>query len=56
MKLFLLLFISAALGLTISISLYKFYMIDISPLFFGLFVSAILLYAFRDKKNEDCDQ
>lgn len=56
MKLFLLIFISATLGLIISISLYKFYMVDVSPLFFGLFINAIGLYILRDKANEDCDQ
>ena len=56
MKLFLLIFISAALGLTTSVLLYKIYNIDISPLFIGLPINAIGYYIFRKSINEDCDQ
>ena len=49
MKLFSLIFISAALGLTISILLFKLWKIDIQPLFIGLVINAIGYYTFRNK-------
>jgi hypothetical protein len=52
MKLFSLVFISAALGLTTSILLYKVYKIDISPLFTGLFFNAIGYQLFKTKLNK----
>ena len=49
MILFSLIFISAALGLTTSILLYKFYNLDISPLFTGLTFNAIGYYFMEDE-------
>ena len=54
MKLFSLIFISAALGLTISILLFKVWKIDIQPLFIGLVINCIGYYIFRKTLNEDC--
>lgn len=56
MKLFSLIFISAALGLTTSVILYKVFGIDFPPLFIGLSINAIGYYIFRKSINEDCDQ
>ena len=49
MRLFSLVFISAALGLAISIFLYKIYNINIPPLFTGLAINAIGYYILRNK-------
>jgi len=49
MKLFSLIFISAALGLTVSILLFKLWKIDISPFFTGLFFNAIGYQLFKTK-------
>ncbi len=49
MKLFSLIFISAALGLTVSILLFKLWKIDISPFFTGLSINAIGYYILRKK-------
>jgi len=49
MRLFSLIFISAAMGLATSILLYKIYKIDISPFFTGLFFNAIGYYLLRKK-------
>jgi hypothetical protein len=49
MKLFGLIFISAALGLTVSILLFKLWKIDISPFFTGLSINAIGYYILRKK-------
>jgi len=49
MRLFSLVFISAALGLAISIFLYKVYNINIPPLFTGLTINAIGYYILRNK-------
>jgi hypothetical protein len=55
MKLFILIFVSAALGLTTSILMYKMFNIDFPPLFIGLSINAIGYYIFRKKINEDRD-
>ena len=47
MKLFGLVFISAVLGLAISILLFKIWNINIQPLFIGLFINCIGYYIFR---------
>ena len=49
MKLFSLIFISAVLGLMISILLFKLWKIDIQPLFIGLVINAIGYYILRNK-------
>ena len=49
MKLFSLIFISAALGLAISILLYKLFKIDVPPFFTGLSINAIGYYILRKK-------
>jgi len=49
MRLFSLIFISAALGLAISIFLYKVYNINIPPLFTGLTINAIGYYILKNK-------
>lgn len=49
MKLFSLIFISAVLGLMISILLFKLWNINIQPLFFGLVINAIGYYILRNK-------
>jgi hypothetical protein len=49
MKLFLLVFISAALGLTISILLYKYLLVNVSPLITGLSINAIGYYFLKNK-------
>jgi hypothetical protein len=49
MRLFSLVFISAALGLAISIFLYKVYNINIPPLFTGLTINAIGYYILKNK-------
>jgi len=54
MKLFSLIFISAALGLTISILLFKLWKIDISPFFTGLAINAIGYYIFRKQLDHEC--
>ena len=56
MKLFSLIFISAALGLITSILLYELFNINFPPLFIGLSINAIGYYIFRKSINEDCDQ
>jgi len=52
MKLFSLIFISAALGLITSILLYELFKINFPPLFIGLSINAIGYYIFKDKLNE----
>jgi|688.fasta_scaffold623697_2 hypothetical protein len=47
MKLFILVIISAALGLLTSILLYELFNIDFPPLFIGLTINAIGYYIFR---------
>ena len=47
MKLFSLIFISAVLGLAISILLFKLWKIEIQPLFIGLVINCIGYYIFR---------
>jgi hypothetical protein len=47
MKLFILVIISAALGLLTSILLYELFNIDLPPLFIGLTINAIGYYIFR---------
>jgi len=54
MKLFSLVFISAALGLTISILLFKLWKIDIQPLFIGLVINIIGYYIFRKQLDNEC--
>jgi len=49
MRLFSLIFVSAALGLAISIFLYKVYNINIPPLFTGLTINAIGYYILKNK-------
>jgi hypothetical protein len=49
MRLFSLVFVSAALGLAISIFLYKVYNINIPPLFTGLTINAIGYYILKNK-------
>jgi len=49
MRLFTLVFVSAALGLAISIFLYKVYNINIPPLFTGLTINAIGYYILKNK-------
>ena len=49
MKLFGLIFISAAMGLATSIFLYKMFKIDVSPFFTGLFFNAIGYYVFKNR-------
>jgi hypothetical protein len=53
MKLFSLIFISAALGLTISILLFKLWKIDIQPLFIGLAINCIGYYIFRKELDHE---
>lgn len=49
MRLFSLIFVSAVLGLAISMFLYKVYNINIPPLFTGLTINAIGYYILRNK-------
>jgi hypothetical protein len=49
MRLFSLVFVSAALGLAISMFLYKVYNINIPPLFTGLTINAIGYYILKNK-------
>ncbi len=49
MRLFSLIFVSAALGLAISMFLYKVYNINIPPLFTGLTINAIGYYILKNK-------
>jgi hypothetical protein len=49
MRLFTLVFVSAALGLAISIFLYKVYNINIPPLFTGLAINATGYYILKNK-------
>jgi len=56
MRLFILVIVSAALGLITSILLYELFNINFPPLFIGLSINAIGYYIFRKSINEDCDQ
>ena len=49
MKLYILIFGSAALGLTISILLYRYLVVDVSPLITGLSINAIGYYFLKKK-------
>jgi hypothetical protein len=49
MRLFSLIFVSAALGLAISMFLYKVYNINVPPLFTGLTINAIGYYILKNK-------